>query len=176
MTFELVEAVKVLERTPAVLRAMLLDLPETWTGADEGPETWSPYDVVGHLIHGERCDWIPRIRIILDHGETRAFPPFDRYAQFSESAGRPLADLLDEFGTLRAQSLRDLAALELAPTDLARSGTHPAFGRVTLGHLLATWTAHDLGHLAQVCRVMAGRYREDVGPWRAYLPIVASRS
>lgn len=175
MTFELAEAVSVLERTPAALRALLLDLPETWTRANEGPETWSPYDVVGHLIHGERCDWIPRIRIILGHGESLAFAPFDRFAQFTESAGRPLADLLDEFSTLRTQSLRELADLQLSPSDLVRLGTHPALGRVTLGQLLSTWTVHDLGHVAQVCRAMAGRYREDVGPWQQYLPIVAPR-
>lgn len=175
MTFELAEAVSVLERTPAVLRAMLLDLPEAWTAANEGPETWSPYDVVGHLIHSERCDWVPRIRIILGHGETMTFPPFDRFAQFKESAGRPLAELLDEFETRRTQSLRELAAMQLAPADLVRIGTHPALGRVTLGHLLSTWTVHDLGHVAQVCRAMAGRYREDVGPWQQYLPVVAPR-
>ena len=175
MAFDINEAAAILERTPGALRALLGGLPEAWTAADEGPGTWSPYDIVGHLVHGERTDWIPRVRRLLEHGEAVPFDPFDRFAQFTESHGRPLDALLDEFAALRAGSLRDLAALRLAPADLARTGAHPAFGRVTMAQLLSTWTAHDLGHLAQACRVMAGRYREDVGPWREYLPITAPR-
>lgn len=175
MAFELDEAAAILARTPTALRGLLSGVPEAWARADEGPGTWSPYDIVGHLIHGERCDWLPRIRRLLEHGETVAFDPFDRFAQFRESGGRPLDELLDEFTAARARSLVDLAALRLAPADLARAGTHPAFGRVTLGQLLSTWAVHDLGHLAQACRAMAGRYRDDVGPWREYLPIVAPR-
>lgn len=175
MAFAIDEAVAILERTPGALRALLGGLPAAWTAADEGPGTWSPYDIVGHLIHGERTDWIPRVRRLLEHGEAVPFAPFDRFAQFTESQGRSLAVLLDEFAALRAHSLSDLASLRLAGEDLARTGTHPAFGRVTLAQLLATWTVHDLGHLAQACRAMAGRYRDDVGPWREYLPIVAPR-
>jgi hypothetical protein len=175
MAIVVAEAVAILERTPAALRGLLAGLPDVWTRADEGPGTWSPYDIVGHLVHGERTDWIPRLVRLLEHGEAVPFAPFDRFAQFTESKGRSLADLLDEFSRLRAHSLRELAALDLGEADLGRTGTHPAFGRVTLAQLLATWTAHDLGHLAQACRAMAGRYRDDVGPWREYLPIVAPR-
>lgn len=175
MQMTLDEAVAVLERTPAALRGLLEGLPEAWIRADEGPETWSPYDIVGHLVHGERTDWLPRIRRLLEHGESMPFEPFDRFAHFTESKGYTMPDLLDAFAKARARSLVDLAALRLAPGDLGRAGTHPAFGRVTLGELLSTWTVHDLGHLAQCCRVMAARYRDDIGPWREYLPIVAPR-
>ena len=175
MAFDLGEATAILERTPAALRALLGGLPDAWTRADEGPDTWSPFDVVGHLSHGDRAEWIPRVRHLLEHGEARPFTPFDRFAQVRDAPGRTLSEKLDEFAALRAQSLRDLAALRLTPADLERAGAHPAFGRVTLGQLLATWTVHDLGHLAQVCRAMAGRYREDAGPWAAYLPILAPR-
>jgi hypothetical protein len=139
---------------------------------NEGPETWSPFDVVGHLIHGERTDWMQRVRIILDAGETRPFDPFDRFAQFRESQGRSLTDLLDEFGALRAENLRRLAQLELTGEDLDRRGLHPALGPVTMRELLATWVAHDLGHIAQITRVMAKRHADDVGPWREYLPVL----
>lgn len=175
MVFDLSEATAVLERTPAALSALLAGLPESWTRADEGPDTWSPYDVVGHLSHGERRDWIPRVKHLLACGESTPFEPFDRSAHFAAAQGRPLSALLAEFAELRARSLCDLSALRLSPEDLDRAGTHPEFGRVTLGQLLATWTVHDLGHLAQVCRAMAGRYRRDIGPWAAYLPIVAPR-
>lgn len=175
MVFAIDEATAILERTPGALRALLAGLPAAWTGADEGEGTWSPYDIAGHLVHGERADWIPRVRRLLEHGEAVPFDPFDRFAQFQESQGRPLEELLDEFARLRASSLAELASLRLGAGDLSRTGTHPAFGRVTLAQLLSTWAVHDLGHLAQACRAMAGRYREDVGPWREYLPIVAPR-
>jgi uncharacterized damage-inducible protein DinB len=173
--FDLEEARAVLERTPAILRAWLSGLPEAWTEADEGPETWSAFDILGHLIHGERTDWIARARIVLDHGEGRAFDPFDRFAQFEESRGRSLGELLDEFAELRRRNLETLQNLELGPDDLARVGRHPDLGRVTLGELLATWTAHDLGHLAQIARVMAKRYGKAVGPWQAYLSVLHDR-
>ena len=166
------EAVAILARTPATLDALLRDLPDAWIVANEGGETWSPFDVVGHLIHGERADWVPRARIILDHGEARAFDPFDRLAQFAESEGRTLASLLDEFATLRQQSLRDLTALRVTDADLDRRGRHPAFGVVTLGQLLATWVAHDFDHIMQISRVLARQYSDEVGPWRAYLRII----
>ena len=166
------EAVAVLERTPATLDALLRDLPDGWIAAHEGGETWSPYDVMGHLIHGEHADWLPRVRTILEHGEARAFDPFDRFAQFEESRGRTLAELLDRFAEVRAENLRQLAALGLTQADFDRRGRHPALGTVTLRQLLATWVAHDLDHIAQVVRVMARQYADEVGPWRAYLRIV----
>ncbi len=172
MEFRFEEALPVLRRTPATLRALLLNLPACWTDAVEGPDTWSPFDVVGHLIHGERSDWMPRVEHILQHGETVPFPRFEREAMFVESKGRSLPELLDAFADLRADSLARLSALGLTDADLSRRGTHPEFGGVTMGQLLATWTAHDLGHLAQVTRVMARQYTETVGPWRAYLSLL----
>ncbi len=174
MDFRFEEALPVLRRTPATLRALLLNLPACWTDAVEGPDTWSPFDVVGHLIHGERSDWMPRVEHILQHGESVAFRPFDRDAMFTESKGRSLPELLDTFADLRAESLARLSVLGLTDADLNRRGTHPEFGAVTMGQLLATWTAHDLGHLAQVTRVMARQYTETVGPWRAYLSLLRS--
>ncbi|MFL5386837.1 MAG: DinB family protein [Longimicrobiaceae bacterium] len=172
MEFELTEGIAVLERTPGTLRAMLSGLPPAWTEADEGPETWSPYVIVGHLIHGERTDWIARARIILAQGPDRRFTPYDRFAQFRESRGKPLAELLDELERLRAGNLATLAGWRLTDAQLALEGEHPEFGPVTLRQLLATWVAHDLGHVAQTARVMAKQYREAIGPWRAYLPVM----
>ncbi len=169
---KLSEAVAVLERTPGVLATMLDGLPSAWTDADEGPETWSPYVIVGHLIHGERTDWIPRAEIILSKAADRTFTPYDRFAQLRDSAGKSLADLLAEFARHRADNLQRLARFSLGDHELALTGVHPALGVVTLRQLLATWTAHDLGHIAQVARVMAKRYRDEVGPWRQYLPIL----
>jgi len=161
-----------LERTPAVLRALLGDLPDPWTTGNEGPDTWSPYDVVGHLIHGERVDWMARLAIILNDGPKTTFEPFDRFAQFDESRGKTLATLLDEFAGLRAANLERLRSLELTDADLERTGTHPRFGTVTARQLLATWTVHDLDHLMQVSRVMARQLTDEVGPWVEYLRIV----
>jgi DinB superfamily len=171
-TFSLDEAVPVLERTPAVLRALLADLPEPWISATEGEGTWSPFDVVGHLIHGERTDWIPRAELILREGESVAFTPFDRFAMFEESRGRTLAELLDTFAALRAANVRRLHALASPSTDLSQRGRHPELGTVTLGQHLATWVAHDLSHIGQIVRVMARRYTTAVGPWRVYLPLL----
>jgi hypothetical protein len=170
--FKMDEAVAILSRTPATLDAMLRGLPEGWIRANEGGETWSPFDVIGHLIHGERADWMARARIILEHGESRAFEPFDRLAQFRESEGRTLEQLLEEFAALRARNLGELAALGLTGEDLDRRGRHPSFGTVTLRQLLATWVAHDLDHVFQISRVLARQYTDDVGPWRAYLRII----
>ncbi len=172
MSFDLNEAIALLERTPAALRALLSGLPEPWIMADEGPETFSAFDNVGHLIQGERADWIPRARIILAQGASRRFEPFDRFAQKRENEGKSLAQLLDEFTQLRAENLAALRGWQLTERELALEGEHPALGRVTLRQLLATWVAHDLGHIAQTSRVMAKRYREAVGPWRAYLPVL----
>lgn len=171
-TLSLPDSIAILERTPAVLRAQLDGLPERWTVCNEGPNTWCAYDVVGHLIHGERADWIPRMRVVLEHGATRAFDPFDRFAQERESVGKSLADLLDEFARLRRGSIAELRAAELTNADFDRRGLHPALGEVTLGNLIATWVVHDLGHIAQIARVMAKHYAGEVGPWREYLPVL----
>jgi len=169
------EGVAILARTPAALDALLRGLPDGWIAAHEGGDTWSPFDVIGHLIHGERADWMPRVRILLEHGEGRAFNKFDRFAQFAESEGRTLANLLDEFAALRQQSLLELAAMGLTDADLDRRGRHPELGVVTLRHLLATWVAHDLDHIVQISRTMARQYSDDVGPWRVYLRIIRER-
>ena len=171
-TFTLEAGIPVLERTPAVLRALLEGLPDEWIVPTEGPDTWSPFDVVGHLIHGERTDWLPRAELILTHGESVTFPPFDRFAQFEASRGLTLTDLLDTFAALRAANLGRLREIAPGPAELARRGRHPEFGAVTLGQHLSTWVAHDLSHLAQIARVMARRYTGAVGPWRAYLPLL----
>ena len=171
-SFDLQAGTAVLERTPVTLREMLAGLPARWTDADEGPETWSPYVVVGHLVHGERADWIPRARIILEQGANRRSEPFDRFAQFRESRGKSLAWLLDEFSDLRRENLETLRGWRLGDQHLDLEGEHPEFGAVTLRQLLATWVAHDLGHIAQIARVMAKQYREAIGPWRAYLTIM----
>jgi hypothetical protein len=172
MSLDLNEAIAVLERTPATFRALLSGLPDTWTACDEGPNTFSPFDNVGHLIHGERTDWIPRARIILAQGANRRFEPYDRFAQVRESQGKSMADLLDEFAHLRAENMLTLRGWKLSDRELALEGEHPELGKVMLRQLLATWVAHDLGHVAQTTRVMAKRYREAVGPWRAYLPVL----
>ena len=172
MDFQLDHALAVLERSPAAFRALLAGLPDEWTASNEGPDTFSAFDNLGHLIHGERADWIPRARIILEQGETRRFEPFDRFAHYRESKGKSLARLLDEFAQLRAENLETVRGWRLTERELALRGEHPTFGEVTLRQLLATWVAHDLGHLAQTSRVMAKQYREAVGPWRAFLPIL----
>jgi hypothetical protein len=175
MEFKFDTALPVLTRTPSVLADLLADLPSSWTDAVEGPNTWSPFDVVGHLIHGERTDWVPRIEHLLRHGDAVPFPPFDREAMFAASQGRSLGELLDTFARLRSQSLERLEALGLSDADLSRCGRHPEFGVVTLGQHLATWVAHDLGHISQIVRVMARQYTHAVGPWQLYLSILRPR-
>lgn len=170
--FHLPDAVALLRRTPASLDALLRGLPDLWTRGTEGPDTWSPYDVVGHLIHGEHTDWIPRARHILEQGDSEPFRPFDREAQFTESRGKSLDQLLGEFAIARKQSLAALESLNIAPSDLDRRGLHPKLGSVTLRELLATWAAHDLTHLHQISRVMARQYIEAVGPWTAFLGVM----
>lgn len=172
MSFQLTDAIAVLERTPATLRALLQGLPDAWTSSDEGPDTFAAFDNVGHLIHGERADWIPRARIILAQDANRRFEPYDRFAQIRESRGKSLTELLDELARLRAENLATLRGWNLSERELSLEGEHPELGPVTLRQLLATWVAHDLGHIAQTARVMAKQYREAVGPWRAYLPIL----
>ena len=174
--FGLAEAIEVLSRTPATLMALLEDLPPVWTESNEGGETWSPYVVLGHLVHGERADWIPRARIIREHGESRPFDSFDRFAQFRESEGKTLADLLNEFVGLRRENLETLSGWELSESDLDRKGTHPSLGTVTMRELIATWVVHDLDHIGQIARTMAKQYTAAVGPWSAYLSILRDRS
>ena len=172
MQHNLQHTIALLARTPATLDSLLRDLPDAWTLANEGEKTWSPFDVVGHLIHGERTDWMPRARMILEFGDSRPFEPFDRWAQERESQGKSLGQLLDEFARLRVENLNELRALKLRPDQLALRGKHPALGTVTLSELLATWAAHDLTHLHQISRVMAHQYQEAVGPWRQYLGVL----
>jgi len=169
MKFDLAETIALLHRTPSTLNSLLRGLPESWTHSNEGPNTWSTFDVVGHLIHGERTDWIPRARIILSDREDRSFEPFDRFAQAKLNQGKSLAELLDEFAQLRQESLSALRAMNLQPKDLERKARHPALGVVTLSELLASWPVHDLTHLHQISRVMAVQYREAVGPWTAFM-------
>ena len=169
------DAIAVLERTPATLTALLGGLPDTWITATEGEGTWSPYDVIGHLIHGERTDWIPRARHILA-GESRPFETFDRMAQFADSRGRNLGELLDHFSELRRENIAALVEMNLTAVDLGRKGLHPELGEVTLGQLLATWVVHDLDHVAQIARTMAKAYGEATGPWTAYLSILQDRT
>lgn len=173
MTFDLGASLAVLERTPGVLEALLSDLPEPWTTGNDGAETWSPFDVVGHLIDGEQTDWMVRLHVILSADADHRFEPFDRFRHLSRNRGRGLPELLAEFRSLREQNLRELRGLHLTGSQLLRTGEHPAFGNVTLEQLLATWVVHDLGHLAQIARVMAKQYRDAVGPWEAYLSILS---
>jgi DinB family protein len=172
MELKLEQAIDILNRTPATLNALFRGLGAEWALANEGPDTWAPFDVLGHLIHGEETDWVTRARIILDHGEARAFEPFDRYAQFEKSKGKSLDDLLSEFEALRKKNLEALSQMELTPEKLALRGTHPELGSVTLSELVATWVAHDLSHIAQAARVMGKQYTEAVGPWRQYVAIL----
>lgn len=172
MTHDLRETIALLTRTPAALDALLRDLPAIWVSRNEGEETWTVTEVIGHLIHGERTDWIPRTKRILADGESRPFDPFDRLGHLHESRGKSLAQLLDEFAALRADNLRQLEVMHLTPDDLQRRGLHPALGGVTLSQLLATWAAHDLSHLHQISRIMAAQYRDGVGPWSAYLGVM----
>ena len=168
---DLRSVVAVLEQTPATLEGLLRGLPDELTTANEGPETYSPRDVLGHLIFGEETDWVPRIRIILEEGEGRPFTPFDR-AGFRAYGDEPVARLLPRFRELREKNLAYLRGLDLRPEQMDRRGTHPGLGAVTLGQLLASWAVHDLGHVAQASRVVAKQFRGDVGPWEAYLPIL----
>ena len=172
MTFDLTDGVLILRRTPGLLRMLVEDLPCGWNEATEGPGSWSAFDVVGHLIHGERTDWVPRVEHILHHGDAVPFPPFDREAMFEASKGKTIGDLLDIFAELRNESLRRLQALNLTDKDLERHGRHPEFGQVLLGQHLATWVVHDLTHISQIVRVLARQYSDAVGPWRAYLSVL----
>ena len=172
MEFKLEHAIEILQRTPATLNSLLRDLPEPLLFQNEGSETWSPYDVIGHLIHGEETDWIPRAKIILEHGEARAFESFDRVAMFEKSKGKSISELLDMFAQARGESLREIQSMNLTSDLLDKRGRHPELGVVTLKQLLSTWVVHDLGHIRQVVRVMSKQYGDTVGPWKAYLSIL----
>lgn len=172
MNFELERSIQILERTPHIIHNLLNGLSDFWTHQNEGNDSWSPYDIVGHLIHGEKTDWIPRLEIILGSRENKTFKPFDRFAQFEASKGKSLEMLLDEFAKVRVANLTSLKDNALSEADLNKTGVHPEFGTVTARQLLSTWVVHDLGHIAQITRVMAKQYKEDVGPWKAYIPIL----
>lgn len=172
MKHNLQDTIALLARTPAALDAFLRDLPESWTLQNEGGKSWNAFDVVGHLIHGELTDWMPRAKMILQHGNSRPFEKFDRLAQERDSRGKSLQQLLDEFASLRSKNVAELRAMNLTEADLARPGRHPELGAVTLSQLLATWAAHDLTHLHQISRIMAHQYRDAVGPWKAYLGVM----
>lgn len=176
MQFDLDRSFEILERTPQVLRTLLSGLSKEWITANEGPDTFSPYDVIGHLIHGERTDWIARLEMILIHGESKTFERYDRFAMYEESKGKTLNQLLDELEQLRKRNIEIIRANHLSAQDLAKRGTHPSFGSVTLEQLLATWVVHDLAHTAQIARVMAKQYTDAVGPWQEYLSILKPRS
>lgn len=172
MKFDLSKSILILERTPTVLNSLLRDLPSDWVSPNEGEDTWSPYDVIGHLVHGEKTDWLTRTKIILSKGDHKNFKPFDRFAQFEDSKGKSINQLLDDFRTLREDNLAELQSLNITELQLELQGKHPEFGTVTLNELLSTWVAHDLGHIAQISRVMAKQYEDEVGPWKAYLGIL----
>jgi hypothetical protein len=172
MNFDLAHSLAILERTPSVLRAMLAGLPDAWTTRNEGPDTWSAFNVVGHLIDGEETDWMGRARIILARGENRRFAPFDRLRHLTATRGKSLGELLSRFAALRERNLAELRRLKLGAAELVLTGEHPALGVVTLEQLLATWVVHDLGHIAQIARVMAKQYGAAVGPWQEYLPVL----
>jgi len=172
MEFDLHKTLEILERTPGVLDSLLGGLSQNWTDNNEGSESWSPFDVLGHLVHGERTDWLPRMELILSEKEDKTFEPFDRFAQFRHSKGKTAQELLDEFRALRTRNLEAVRARNLTPEELRLKGFHPSLGEASLSALLAAWTVHDLNHLAQISRVMAWQYREAVGPWKAYLGIL----
>lgn len=172
MNFSLAQSIEILERTPMILTAWLDGLSPEWTSANEGPDTWSAYDIVGHLIHGEKTDWITRAEIILSDQPDKTFKPFDRFAQFEDSKDKTLRQLLTSFAELRAKNIKKLQSLNISEQNLNRTGIHPAFGTVTLVQLLSTWAVHDLDHISQIARVLAKRYKEDTGPWVAYLKIL----
>ncbi|MGW9686960.1 DinB family protein [Flagellimonas sp. 2504JD1-5] len=176
MEFNLIESIQILDKTPSIISNLLKELPEAWVKTNEGGDTWSPYDVVGHLIHGEKTDWIPRAEIILNDEMNKDFEPFDRFAQFTNSNGKTLNELLLEFKTLRAENIEKLKALQIDEPALMKTGVHPEFGSVTLKQLLAAWVVHDLGHINQITRVMAKNYKTEAGPWPKYLAVLQDRS
>lgn len=175
MNFSLQRSIEILERTPSILDSFFNELSDDWTLNNEGENTWSPYDIIGHLIHGERTDWIERAKIIIYQQDDKTFESFDRYAQINESQGKSLAQLIEEFKLLRNDNLNELRALNISEEMLDLEGIHPELGKVNLNQLLATWVVHDLGHIAQISRVMAFQYKNEVGPWTDYLKIIETK-
>lgn len=174
MNYNLQQAIQILERTPGALDSLLRGLDSQWTHSNEGPGTWSPFDVLGHLIHGEKTDWMPRITIVLSEAKNKTFTPYDRFAQEKTSIGKTMDQLLDEFANRRGDNLEALRSLHLTSEDFQKTGIHPELGKVTLQELLSSWVVHDLGHLVQVSRVMAKQYKENCGPWPHYLTVLNS--
>lgn len=172
MTFSREKSIEILERTPIVLHTMLQHISADWTLQNEGGETWSVYDIIGHLIHGEKTDWVPRVKCILSENQNKSFKTFDRYAQFNDSKGKSLEQLLDEFKVLRTINIEYIYSINITEKELQQKGLHPTFGEVALSQLLATWVVHDLNHIAQICRVMAKQYKDAVGSWVEYLSIL----
>lgn len=175
MKFKLHEAIEILSRTPSVLEILLTGLPEDWIISNEGEESWSPFDIVGHYIHGEKTDWIPRMEIILGDATNKTFTPFDRFAQFENSIGKNLNQLLSEFKELRKENLLRLSSADLSEADLDKEGIHPHFGKVTLRQLLSTWVVHDLAHINQISRVLAKQYKDEIGPWTEYFSVITNK-
>ena len=173
MKFDLEKSLEILERTPAVIRVLLSNLSKEWAINNEGPETFSPYDVLGHLIHGEKTDWTERIKMILEYGNAKTFVPYNRFAMFTESIGKSIPELMDEFEQVRQKNIEWLRSLHLSETDFVKKGKHPTFGDVTLQQLLSTWVVHDLTHLSQITRVMAKQYKEETGPWMQYFRLLS---
>lgn len=171
-SFDLKKSIEILEKTPSVINSLLEGLSDRWINSKYGEDTWSPFDIVGHFIHGEKTDWIPRAKAILDYGEEKPFIPFDRFAQFTESKNKTIKDLLDEFSNLRSQNINLLKNMNPGEQDLDKTGIHPEFGKVTLRQLIATWVVHDLNHISQIVRAMAANYKEETGLWKEYLPIL----
>jgi DinB superfamily len=167
------QSIEILERTPAILKALLAGLSDEWVMNNEGPDTFSPYDVIGHLIHGEKTDWVTRSKIILEHGISKSFTSWNRFAQYEESKGKKLQQLLNEFENVRKENMLWYKSLHLTETDLDKKGMHPVLGEVTLRNLLATWVVHDLTHIAQITRVMAKQYKEEMGPWPEFFRILS---
>lgn len=172
MDYSIDKALEILERTPKVLKVFLENLSDEWVFCNEGNDTWSAFDIVGHLIHGEKTDWIPRLKIILSGSENKTFVPYNRFAQFEESKGKNLKQLLVEFSKLREQNIESLKSLDIVESDFSREAKHPSLGKVTLKNLLATWVTHDLGHIAQISRVIAKQYKDEVGPWVEYISVL----
>ncbi|MCT4629544.1 DinB family protein [Winogradskyella sp.] len=172
MMYNTTKALEILEQTPKTLNSFLGNLSDEWIHNNEGENTWSPYDIVGHLIHGEKTDWVPRLKIILSNSKNKTFAPFDRFAQFEASKDKTITQLLNEFATLRHKNLTIVKQLNLSKVQLQLKGTHPEFGEVNLSQLISTWVTHDLGHIAQISRVMAKQYKTEVGPWTAYISIL----
>lgn len=171
MNFDLIKSIEILTNTPFVLDSLLQNLSNEWLNSNEGPDTWCPFDILGHLVHGEKTDWVERIDIILKKDD-KHFRPFDRFAQFSESNGKSVKDLLTEFRILREKNIAIVNGMDLTEAKLDLRGIHPAFGEVTLKQLLSTWVVHDLNHISQISRVMAKQYKEETGPWLEYLPVL----